>query len=238
MKLTAHLCLALLGLFVIFLSNPLLADDQPGDSAKAALRKRSYPWYDAQNDSYKSLRVREPRKLNDDSIRDFGSLSIFGSILQIGMWVILGILVAGFVILLVQWIRNYVSPPDLIKSDEPTAVISVERLEALPEKARGVHDLLGEAERLASSGAYAQAMTFYYSWQLTQLDRQAFLELQRGKTNRQYLNEVKKSSPELSGLFRSSIRLFEDAFFGHLEISKESFDSVWSQRFSFQGKHS
>lgn len=240
MKLTLHVWFALFGLFVVLAGNslPAVADDQPGDGAKTALRKRAYPWYDAQKDGYKSLRAREPQKPIDDSIGNLGSISLFGSVLQIVMWVVLGVLVAGFLILLIQWLKNYVAPPELTKTEDPTAMVNVERLEALPEKARGVRDLLGEAGRLASSGAYAQAMTFYYSWQLTQLDRQALLELQRGKTNRQYLNEVKKSSPDLTELFRSSIRLFEDAFFGHLEISKESFESVWSQRFSFEGKHS
>jgi hypothetical protein len=77
-------------------------------------------------------------------------------------------------------------------------------------------------------------MTFYHSWQLTQLDRHGMIELQKGKTNRQYTAETKRSCPELVGLFRASIRLFEDAFFGHLEITRESFEEVWNQRAQFE----
>lgn len=206
------------------LSNSFCADE-PGEQAKAALRKKAYPWYDAAKDGYKSMK---PEKEIEPP--DFNTPRISIPFIQILLWIVLGLIIALLLVALVHWLRNYISPPIKETVAVPIAAVTVEQLEALPESARGVRDLLGEASRLAGLGAYGQAMTFYYSWQLTQLDRQGMIELQKGKTNRQYLAEVRRSCPDLAGLFRDSIRLFEDAFFGHLEISRDSFVEVWEQR--------
>ena len=203
--------------------------DQPGESAKTALRKKSFPWYDATKDSYKSLKPNKPADLPDYRVP---RVSI--PFIQILLWTVLGIIVALMLAALIQWLRNNVTPPVKETIVAPVATVNVEQLEALPQSARGVRDLLGEANRLAGIGAYGQAMTFYYSWQLTQLDRHGLIELQKGKTNRQYIAESKRSCPELVGLIRDSIRLFEDAFFGHLEITRESFEQVWNQRTRFE----
>lgn len=199
--------------------------DEPGAQAKAALRKKAYPWYDASKDSYKSLK---PEKEIDPP--NFNTPNIPIPFIQILLWIVLGLIVALIVFGIIHWIRNSISPPLHETAAAPTAEVTVEQLEALPESARGVRDLLGEALRLAALGAYGQAMTFYYSWQLTQLDRQSLIELQKGKTNRQYLGEVRRNCPDVMSLFGDSIRLFEDAFFGHLEIDRESFFKVWEQR--------
>jgi hypothetical protein len=203
--------------------------DQPGESAKTALRKKGFPWYDATKDGYKSLKPNKPADLPEYRVP---KVSI--PFIQILLWIVLGIIVALMLAALVQWLRNNVSPPVKETVAAPVAAVSVEQLEALPQSTRGVRDLLGEADRLAGIGAYGQAMTFYHSWQLTQLDRHGMIELQKGKTNRQYIVEIKRSSPELVGLFRNSIRLFEDAFFGHLEITREAFEEVWKQRTQFE----
>lgn len=203
--------------------------DQSGESAKTALRKKGFPWYDATKDSYKSLKPKKPGDLPKYRVP---RISI--PFIQILLWIVLGIIVALILAAVVQWLRHSVTPPVKETVVAPTATVSVEQLEALPQSARGVRDLLGEASRLAEIGAYGQALTFYHSWQLTQLDRHGMIELQKGKTNRQYLAESKRSCPELVGLFRDSIRLFEDAFFGHLEITRESFEEVWNQRTQFE----
>jgi hypothetical protein len=205
----------------------VVAADKPAN-ARAALQKRSYPWYDAKSDAFRPVSPeKEPERWNLDFNLPFA---------QIILWVLLGIVVALLLMALFQWARTVVFPVERDDGSVVETQVSLERLEALPEMARGVRDLMGEAMRLASVGDYAQAMVFYFSWQLVELDKQQALELQKGKTNRRYLSEVAQSRPDVAELFRLSIRLFEDAFFGSLSVSRENFDRVWNQRSSFDAK--
>ena len=55
-------------------------------------------------------------------------------------------------------------------------------------------DYLDEAQRLYRNGDYAQAIIYLFSHQLLQLDRRHWLRLVKGKTNRQYLREVRRSA--------------------------------------------
>jgi hypothetical protein len=203
---------------------------EPGDAAKAALRGRNYPWYDAPKDGYKSLKPPKDDIPPLSQDREFGNVRF--PAIQILMWTVLGIIIALLVMAIIHWLKN-MTPPVAETKTTIEASVSMERLEALPEAARGVRDLLGEATRLAALGDYGKAITFYYSWQLMQLDKFGLLELQKGKTNRQYLLEVKQSNPDLTSLLRRSTRLFEDAFFGSLAVAREDFEEVWSQRRTF-----
>jgi hypothetical protein len=153
---------------------------------------------------------------------------------QILLWILLGVVVAIFVVALINGLRNARTIDEPGATPAAVATVSLQALEALPETTRGVRDLLGEAARLAAESAYGQAMTFYHSWQLMQLDKQGSLELQKGKTNRRYQAEVAESRPDLVDPFRLSTKLFEDAFFGHLEVRKEQFEQVWNQRGAFE----
>jgi hypothetical protein len=67
-----------------------------------------------------------------------------------------------------------------------------------------------------------------------QLDQREWIELARGKTNRQYARELSQTHPDLLPIFRKSIRLFEDAFFGKLPVSPEDFLEVWKSQNDFR----
>lgn len=210
---------------------PVQAADPAGANAKSALQKHAYPWYDTSRDAFRPMRpteVERPSSAAND-FKLFSGAIPFG---QIVLWMVLGIIVALLVAAIAKGLSN-VEPP-AIKDHRQLPAVNVERLEALPESTRGVHDLLGEAARLAAQGAYGPALTFYHSWQLLQLDKQGLLELQKGKTNRRYIAEVVQSKSSLIDLFRNSTRLVEDAFFGHLPVSREQFEFVWNQQSSFR----
>lgn len=230
------ICSSLVGLWLMLAAVAgsavtLHAADSPGSDAKAALKKHSFPWYDAQHDGFRSLRPKKPDRIKPAEGIEVPSVGL--PFIQIILWIVLGVIVALLVTAAAQWLMNAVPSPEAEKS-APVVTVSLERLEALPESTRHVRDLLGEAARLAAQGEYGQAMTFFHGWQLTQLDKQGLLELQKGKTNRQYHAEVNQSKPTLLELFRQSTRLFEDAFFGHMEVSREQFEQVWNQRGSFE----
>ena len=222
--------------------------------AEAALRNRSYPWYDANRDGFRPLRsknetdrsstahngTRRTRgnrsransdrgQRNDaDASSDYSGGrplagrresspfdSVSGSsvpIFQIVLWILLGLVIAVILIGLFHYLQTLQRPVQTEENDAAPAEIDLERLQALPESAQGVHDLLSAASRLASEGAFGQAMLFYYCWQLVELDKQQAIELQKGKTNRRYLGEVAQTRPELAGVFRLSTRLLKIRF--------------------------
>jgi hypothetical protein len=206
------------------------------DDAQQALKHRAFPWYDSANDSLRPLRPPAAKKSEDpsnlsDKLPQVGG-NEFAPLLRLLMWGGLVALLVGIIVLVIPSMRDL--EPMLDPSQEPvSASIDLETLEALPEPTRGVRDLLAEASRLAAASSFESAMTFFYSWQLVQLNQRQIIEVQKGKTNRQYTGEVRESQPELTSLFRRSTRLFEDAFFGNLPIPREAFLQVWEQRHQF-----
>jgi hypothetical protein len=157
---------------------------------------------------------------------------VLGPVVTVLMWVLLAALVAALAIAIFRAVQG-IELKSEAQADIDLPEIDLEKLEALPEPTRGVQDLLGEAERLAAQASFGAAMTFYHSWQLLQLDKQQLIDVQKGKTNRQYSREVHLTRPELTNLFRKSVHLFEDAFFGSLPVSREDFQDVWDQRHRF-----
>lgn len=203
------------------------ASEPPQEAAKTSLKNRSFPWYDSTADRYKPL--RPPRELPEFNWLPSLNLSLLAPLVKILMWTMLAALV---VILLVVILRSLLNLDWIPESSQTPgeATVQMETLEALPEPARGVSDLLGEATRLAAESSYGLAIIFYYSWQLVQLNQRQLIEVQKGKTNRQYAREVQANVPVLLDLFRKSTRLFEDAFFGDLPVSQQDFQEVWDQR--------
>lgn len=212
---------------------PLADAAEPSEeTARASLARRGFPWYDAKQDDFRHLdppkHVEPSRPKNDDNPDDSGNL--FQILQKILLWGVLITLIAAVAVIAVRtWQDSFFEPAH--KPSE--AAISLEALEALPEPVRKVHDLLGEAARLVAEADFAAAILFYYSWQLVQLDRHQHIELQKGKTNRQYQREVSASMPGLIDAFSPSRRLFEDAFFGQLPIDQLEFQQVWNQRHRF-----
>jgi hypothetical protein len=143
-------------------------------------------------------------------------------------WGLLAIVVAVTVGLIVYMFskmedaaRGVASPrEDDPEMDEADAT----RLENLPiqvERPRG--DLLGEADRLNGLGRYAEAIVYLFGHRLIQLDRAHAIRLARGKTNRQYLAEL-RSRPDLARLMRETVQTFEQSYFGRYEITQTQFD--------------
>lgn len=234
MTLPTHLVWILL-VCVIGVVAPLSAAEPTADVAKSALSKRAYPWYDAKTDSFRPL--RPPQEITEEQTQQSPffapAAEAVGSFLQMVMWGILGLLIVTALVLIARSVGVLdLKASDVRRPAEP--IVELETLEALPEPVRTVGDLLGEAERLAGQESFAEAIVCYYSWQLVQLDRQQAIEVQKGKTNRQYRREVSLSRPDLNDAFSASIRLFEEAFFGKLPVSREAFERVWVDRDQFR----
>jgi hypothetical protein len=88
-------------------------------------------------------------------------------------------------------------------------------------------DLLGQAEAYRRSGEYAQSIIYLFGHLLVELDSRNLIHLQRGKTNRMYLREL-KSVPELAKYHYYFIQVFEAVFFGRYPIKQEQCDRCWN----------
>lgn len=226
------------------------ADDRPsaatGERAGAALAGQRFPWYDADRDAFQPQFEARPagvpeRRAEDDADSRRGEPEIGGSSGSAGLGtrVMIGLAVAviGAAIWLIVRDGLLVLPPvPDAAPPEPAAILDAEQLGALPEPARiPAGELLSRAEALAARGEYGAAMVLLHAWQLVELHRRGAVELSRGKTNGRYAAEVARALPDVAPLFRRSTRLFEDAFFGGLPVSRDDFNAVWDRRGAFAG---
>jgi hypothetical protein len=185
-----------------------------------------YPWYDDQTDGLRRIKVKEEarppvsRSTNVSRARSW-DLEWLG-------WLLLGLVVLGilFMLLRTYWNRSR-DRSGLDKAGLVGAAASVDRLEELPfpvEQTDG--DLLSAARRAAEQGNYDQAIVWLYSHQLLELDRREDIRLTKGKTNRQYLRELRQR-PQLARLLGTSMVAFEDVFFGGHSLGRERFEECW-----------
>lgn len=93
--------------------------------------------------------------------------------------------------------------------------------------------LLAQAEKYRNEGNYSAATIYLFSYALIELDAAHFIRLERGKTNRTYLREL-RGHDLLSGFARDLVVAFEFAFFGKHTIQRETLEAIWAQLPSFQ----
>ena len=108
------------------------------------------------------------------------------------------------------------------------------RIENLPFQVKRPNaNLLAEAQACYDRGEYNDAIIYLYSHQLIELDKRQAIHLTKGKTNRQYVRELRER-PKLSNILESSVLLFEEAFFGRHSITRHQIDRCWNQLPDFQ----
>lgn len=221
---------------------PLLAQaESPAAAepvAEAAVETLAdFPWYDAEKGELRRLDVEPPKDLkNRDSKWLFTQPNwTFPDwlmlLLKILAWTALVMVIAAIAYFMARAFMDLesrmagggVAGQDLALGGD------VDRVDSLPfqlKRPRG--DLLEEARRLYEEGRYSEAMIYLYSYQLVQLDKAHVIRLSRGKTNRQYLREIRRRS-NLFELMQHSMVAFEDVFFGNHPLGRASFESCWSQ---------
>jgi hypothetical protein len=111
-----------------------------------------------------------------------------------------------------------------------------DRIDSLPfQLGRPQVDLLEAAKRLYSEGRYGDAIIYLYSYQLLELDKHQVIRLARGKTNRQYLREI-RGRPALRNLLAETLVAFEDVFFGNRQLGQQQFESCWHRLDQFHSE--
>lgn len=147
-------------------------------------------------------------------------------------WVLLGTLVIALIILLV-WVMSRLDPRSnelgrdtRQATSEAERIADLERMENLPVQVQASgRDLLAEADRLRAANRLADAIIYLFSHRLLVLDRAGAIRLSRGKTNHQYLREVRNRTG-LYPLFSDTVQLFEQSYFGGYAIDTAKFDAV------------
>lgn len=186
-----------------------------------------YPWYDAQTDTVRRIDVPKPSHWDWGRGWGEGWSFSFGSLLQLLGWTLVAVAVAALVYFIVRAIAERQWGRSGGMEEEPIG--GADRVESLPLPANSRRlDLLAEAERYRQQGDYGRAIIFLFSHELLQLDKHGRIHLARGKTNRQYLREV-RPWPALGSLVEQTTLLFEDVFFGHHTLERPAFESCWSR---------
>ena len=219
------------------------------EAGREALEGRTYyPWYDPESDGVRRVEVtpvKKPPPPSNPNWRwpewkgwngNWNLADTFWTVMQVIFW---GVIAALFVYLVVLLTRVFLGRESAaaVSADEQhiETCAAADRIEHLPfEVRRPQGDLLAEARRWYEEGDFRQAIIYYFSYLLVELDRRQVIRLTRGKTNRQYLREVRRHRREVAGLVEQTMVAFEDVFFGDHALERERFESCWSGLESFQ----
>ncbi|MEM9186498.1 MAG: DUF4129 domain-containing protein [Planctomycetota bacterium] len=224
-----HASLVMLAV-VLAIATPAVAGDdlsQP-DAAVEAGREAlgdqwNLNWYDAEADDFKVVQQKPPKNYDWSWISWIGDLFTgwdfdFGSVLKVLTWIAVIALLAWLVYVLVKAYRNAELKLATVVDEADDGRTHVERVEALPVAVeRKVVDFLAEARRLLAAGDGTMAVVYLFSHQLIELDKRRLLRLVKGKTNRQYLRELRRNTPgapRIAAIVEPTMLLFERAFFG------------------------
>ena len=88
------------------------------------------------------------------------------------------------------------------------------------------------AEKSLREGDYSNAVIYLFADMLVAMSESGVVRLQRGKTNRQYLNEIWDHG-EIRPYYRKVMTAFEDAFFGKHTIEKSRAEECFAERPAF-----
>lgn len=202
-----------------------------------------YPWYDAEQDALRSIEFKPappPREIRDwewttPNVKTknvnwgWGFWGSFWRVVQTGIWVLLAVLLAVAIYYGVRAsaLREGALAMNVSSDDDLHA--QAQRIEQLPFQVdKPLSDLLAEAKRLYTARRYGEAIVYLFSHQLVQLDKHQMIRLAKGKTNRQYLREL-RSSRGMSDLLGQTMVAFEDFFFGDHTIDQQRFESCWNR---------
>lgn len=219
-----------------------LSAEESVQAARDALAGfNGYPWYDSERDDIRRLDVSPPADVAARKSKwvyqpvNWSFPDWFPYLFEGLGWLILAvaILIVIYALLRALGWADFSGFGKRKGEEQDPLHGDIDQVEALPfPLQRPKSDLLAEARRHYEAGDYDLAMIYLYSYQLIQLDRHHVIRLTKGKTNRQYLREV-RPRPELWELMRGSMVAFEDVYFGRHPLERSRFDRCWNQLVHF-----
>jgi hypothetical protein len=228
-----------------------LTDDEAIEAGREGLsRPVRYPWYEKQTDDVRRVKADPPPPPPTAGQWEWeGPKSKARRRPRLGLWDILGeillylgfaVLIGGLALIIMLLIRTFLRSEANPARSQQKAIIGtdddVDRVEALPFKVRRPRgDLLEEARRHYQAGNYNEAIIYFYSYLLVELDKSQLIRLTRGKTNRQYLREIRRQ-PLLFELLEKTMIAFEDVFFGHHSLDRSRFETCFNRLDEFEAR--
>lgn len=217
------------------------------ERARDAFEKGSYPWYDSGNDEVNYSPELEGggtagtagrNTIPKQPQRTSRPMSWWWVAFFITLFVVLAVFLLGLII----WM--------LLKVDRPSgfsqydtgwdhdAAFGSDRVERLPfDVHQQVGDFRAAAEKAYKAGDYRTAVIYLFSHVLLTLDRHKRVRLRKGKTNRQYLGEMRSNGAlSLTGYYERLMVSFESAFFGNYEVLSNQFEESWNALPEFQNR--
>ena len=224
------------------------------EMGQKALSRKSYPWYDEETDGVRRVEfgqrfdaksanrvnvplrpVRAPSQWPNWNW-NFGSVSGWFQGLGYVAWILIGLAIAAAITLLIlAFLKLNVTPDSEVDDDDlmPRRTIE-ESIKQLPfELDSESGDFRSLAQRSYSNGDYRLAITFLFSHVLVSLDQKGLIRLRKGKTNRQYLRELRPHRP-LANYYQHVMVPFEATFFGDHDLDRPEFENCWNQLDEFQ----
>lgn len=205
----------------------------------------SSSWYDSSADDYrvpKDFKKRDPEgrgsswrgSISPSTTGINGGNNAFWSALATWFLNAIPYLLGLALLLLGIFLALWFLKPEIFfmaakKNDFRSRAIDLERIVDLPFSVESEKfDPLREIEKCIAAGEYERATIYLFAYQLLQLDANQKIVLQRGKTNRTYLRELRKHS-ELKTIVEPTMLAFEDVFFGRYRMTKEKFLGNWQR---------
>ncbi|TWT84523.1 hypothetical protein CA13_60020 [Planctomycetes bacterium CA13] len=163
----------------------------------------------------------------------FGTNLTLGNLFGWALLVLIVVMVVGALVYALSKTEIDLNAKSRSKSNGTTPSLdeqTIARMKHLPAELRrtGV-DLRSEAMRLMQLGEFNQAVILLFGHQLLLLDRAGILRLNRGKTNGKYVRETQAVDPQMGIILRQTTDAFERSYFGRHSLTRDQFDSLWSQ---------
>ena len=221
------------------------------DVGQKAFEKKKFPWYDAANDGVKridlgtrpgissedrnSIQLKPIKQVNPNANRFTpAGAGAFLEGLGIVAWILIAlVIIAAGAALLWAFLRMNDNRDSADEQEGPRRSMadSIKQLPFELEVESG--DFRQAAQKAYAANDYRNAVVFLFSHVLVSLDQRNLIRLRKGKTNRQYLTELRPFRP-LSDFYQRVMVPFESTFFGDHDIGKQEFENCWAQLDKFQ----
>ena len=213
-----------------------------------------WDWYDAENDQVRPLPMPGERASESRREQEPGSPNSFkespaesreqvrstepgtvSALVNLFAWIMIVSLLVGFLVVIVAaiWRSGFAKkkPSETAEQDETESGEYVAEMPFFLDRPES--EWLRTARNHYEQGNYRQAMIYVYAHMLNVLDEHRWLQLARGKTNRQFLKELRASATErqlnssMGDYFYLAMMRFEKAFFGSHALTRDELDAIW-----------
>jgi hypothetical protein len=133
---------------------------------------------------------------------------------------ILPYLLLGLLLTLILYLFSKINPGNYIFGTSANAELHFDEEEKIIRN-RDIRKLI---EKAVSKENYRQAVRYHFLYILQQLSRNDLVTYDSGKTDEDYLNEIK--DPALKSRFKRVNRIYDFVWYGHFETTAEDYQKI------------